>query len=107
MSKQYVALHDNLFIKEIKPSREIGSMIIPDSLDDDFTFGVVVSAGDGTFTTNGNFVPMSVTVGDEVCFPKTMGQKIRFVQDEEELILVRESALTAKIANVEVTIDKK
>lgn len=98
MSRHYVALHDNLFVKEIKPTREVGALIIPDSLDDDFTFGVVVSAGGGSFQ-NGNYVPMAVKVGDEVCFPKTMGQKIRFVQDEEELILVRESALTAVIAD--------
>lgn len=48
---------------------------------------------------------MSVRVGDEVCFPRTMGQKITFVGDTE-LILVRESAITAKIDDIEVSIEE-
>lgn len=103
MSKQFVALHDNLFIREKKQERKVGSMIIPDSVDADFTFGTVVSAGEGTFE-NGHFMPMSVRVGDEVCFPKTMGTKINFVGNEE-LILVKEAHITAKLEEIEVKIE--
>lgn len=49
MSKQFVALHDNVFVKEKKQERKIGQLVIPDSMDVDFTFGTVVSAGDGSF----------------------------------------------------------
>lgn len=103
MSKQFIAVRDNLFIREKKQERTIGSMVIPDSIDADFTFGIVVSAGQGTFE-NGNYVPMSVGVGDEVCFPKTMGTKINFAGNEE-LILVKDSAITAKIADVDIQIE--
>ena len=103
MSKQFIAVRDNLFVREKKQERKVGSMIIPDSVDADFTFGIVVSAGEGTFE-NGNYMPMSVRVGDEVCFPKTMGTKINFAGNEE-LILVKNSAITAKIDEVDVKIE--
>jgi len=100
MSKLYQALQDNLFVKEIEPEREVGSLIIPNSFDADFTFGEVISAGPGTFV-NGNFIPNPVQVGDEICFPRTMGQKISFVNSEDEIILVKASAVTARVENVE------
>lgn len=96
MSKKYVALQDNLFVKEIEPERVVGDLIIPNSFDADFTFGTVISAGPGTFV-DGKFVPNCVEVGDEICFPRTMGQKISFVNSEDEIILVRSSAVTAKV----------
>lgn len=104
MSKDYVALHDNVFVKEKKQQRKVGAMIVPDSLDVDFTFGTVVSVGPGQFI-EGHFVPMSVTVGDEICFPRTMGQKINFVNADDDLIMVKESAITAKIAEIETIIE--
>lgn len=101
MSKQFTALQDNIFVKEKKQERRIGNMVIPDTIDADFTFGTVVSVGSGKWTSNGSFVPVDISIGDEICFPRTMGQKINFVGDTE-LILVKESAVIAKISEVVV-----
>lgn len=105
MSKQFTALQDNIFVKEKKQERRIGNMVIPDTIDADFTFGTVVSVGNGKWTSNGSYIPLEIHVGDEICFPRTMGQKINFVGDTE-LILVKESAVIAKVADVIVEDEK-
>ena len=85
MSKKYVALDGNVFVKEKKIEHKIGVFTIPDNLDIDYTFGTVVSVGSGSYE-NGLFVPVNLSVGDEVVFPRTVGNKTHF-NDEEELIL--------------------
>lgn len=100
MSKQFQAVRDNIFVKEKKQEIKVGCLVIPDSVDVDYTFGTVVSAGSGTYI-NGNYVPVSVVVGDEICFPKTMGTKITFAGDNEELILVKDSAITAVLKDIQ------
>lgn len=75
MSKYYKALGQNVFVKEIVRENKIGDLFVPDSLDADFTFGEVISTGDGGFV-NGNFNPTCVKAGDIVAFPKISGTKI-------------------------------
>lgn len=103
MAKTYVALLDNVFIKETKKTRKIGVLDIPDTVDTDYTFGIVVSVGDGTFE-NGNYVPMCVKPGDEVVFPKTVGASVNFNGDE--LLLVKSSDIIAVARDTEVIIDE-
>ena len=92
MSKQYVAVLDNVFVKEDKQVRKIGVLDIPDTVDSDFTFGTVVSVGEGSFD-NGNYIPNCVVPGDEVVFPKTCGASINF--NGEELIMVTNKDIIA------------
>lgn len=87
MSKKYVALDGNVFVKEKKIEHKIGAFTIPDNLDIDYTFGTVVSAGPGSYE-NGQFCPNNLKIGDEIVFPRTVGSKTHF-NDGEELILVR------------------
>lgn len=94
MSKKYVALDGNVFVKEKKIEHKIGAFTIPDNLDIDYTFGTVVSVGPGTYE-NGMFVPVTLSVGDEIVFPRTVGSKTHF-NNEEELILVRACDVIAK-----------
>lgn len=90
----YVALENYVFVKEQKKTRTIGMMEIPDGIDMDYTFGTVVSVGPGTME-GGTFRVPDVTIGDEVVFPRTVGAKINFV-DNQELISVRACDLLAK-----------
>lgn len=75
MSKIYTALGANVFVKEIERETKIGDLYIPDSLDADFVFGEVISAGPGNFV-NGSFIPTNVVPGDMVAFNKVSGTKI-------------------------------
>lgn len=99
MSKKYVALDGNVFVKEKKIEHRIGAFTMPDSLDVDYTFGTVVSAGPGTYE-NGKFIQNNLKPGDEIVFPRTVGSKTHF-NNEEELILVRACDVIARLEEVE------
>ena len=99
MSKKYVALDGNVFVKEKKIEHKIGAFTMPDSLDVDYTFGTVVSAGPGTYE-NGQFVKNTLQYGDEIVFPRTVGSKTHF-NNEEELILVRACDVIARLEEVD------
>jgi len=75
MSKIYQAIGQNVFVEEIVKEEKVGTLYIPDSLSQDFTYGEVVSCGEG-YWDKGGFVPMTVCVGDIVAFPKVAGTKI-------------------------------
>lgn len=98
MSQKYVALDGNVFVKEKKIEHRIGAFTMPDSIDIDYTFGTVVSSGPGTYE-NGLFIPNTLQVGDEIVFPRTVGSKTHF-NNEEELILVRACDVIARLEEV-------
>lgn len=93
MSKIYVALGQNVFVKEIQRENKVGDFYIPDSLDVDFTFGEVVSCSDG-YWDKGSFIPTNIVIGDHVAFPKISGTKINF--NNEKLIRVNAADIVAK-----------
>jgi co-chaperonin GroES (HSP10) len=103
MAKMYQALLDNVFVKETKKTRKVGVLDIPDTMDSDFTFGTVVSVGEGNFE-HGNYIPNCVCVGDEVVFPRTVGSIVNF--NGTELIHIKSSDIIAKLADVEMTIEE-
>lgn len=103
--KKYVALEDNVFIREKKPELKTASgFIMPEGTSNDFSYGTVVSAGIGTFE-NGNFVPTSVQIGDEVLFPRTIMNKVTF-PDGDTLIIMKSSDILAKLEEVEIEEEK-
>lgn len=103
MAKVYQALLDNVFVKEDKRTRKVGVLDIPDTIDSDFTFGTVVSVGEGNFE-HGNYIPNCVSVGDEIVFPRTVGSVVNF--NGTELIYIKSSDIIAKLAEVEMTIEE-
>ena len=100
--KIYVALGRNVLIKEITPEAQVGSWIMPDSLDNDFTFGEVISVAEGYFE-NGSFIPSAIAVGDKVAFAKVAGTKVTF--NGEKLIRVFAEDIVAKEVNGEILPD--
>ena len=102
MSKIYTALGPNVFIKEIKKETTIGAMIVPDSLDADFTFGEVISCSEGYFK-DGSFVPATVQIGDMVAFAKISGTKVNF--NGEQMIRVYAADIVAKEIDGEIKND--
>jgi len=77
MSKYFIAVGPNVFVKEIQKEEKVGELFIPESLDTDFTYGEVISC-DGGYTDHGNFVPMPCNIGDVIAFPKVSGTKVTF-----------------------------
>lgn len=99
-NKIYIALNNNVFVKEIKQEVKQGSMFIPDNLNNDFTFGEVISVSEG-YHDNGHFIPSVVSNGDIIAFPKVCGIKINI--NNTQLIKVAQSDIIAK--QVEGTLD--
>lgn len=100
--KIYVAMGSNVFVKEVKQEAKQGSMLLPDSLDNDFIFGEVISAAEG-YWDHGTFVPSTVAPGDIIAFPKISGTKVNF--NKMPMIRVMQQDIVAK--QVVGTIDDK
>ena len=75
MSKIYQALGPNIFVEEITKEEKIGGLYVPDSLEQDFTYGEVLSCSEG-YWEKGSFIPNNICVGDVIAFPKVAGTKI-------------------------------
>ena len=99
-NKIYVSVNDNVFVKEIKQEMMKGVMYVPDSLDNDFVYGEVISASEGYFD-KGTFIPSVVIPGDVIAFPKVSGSKITI--NGHNLIMVKQADIIAK--QIEGTLD--
>lgn len=99
MSKIYTALNGNVFVKEIQQEPRQGSMLLPSSLDDDFTFGEVISVAEGYFD-HGTFVPSCVQSGDIIAFPKISGTKVNF--NDIPMIRVMQQDIVARQTEGEI-----
>jgi chaperonin GroES len=82
----------------VKPSskEEVtkGGIVIPDTAKEKPQEGKVVAVGPGRMTEDGKRVAMDVKVGDIVIYAKYGGTEIK--EDDEELIILRESDILAK-----------
>ena len=94
--KVYIAVNSNVFVKEIKQEAKQGSMLLPDSLDNDFIFGEVISVAEG-YWDHGTFVPSVVAHGDIVVFPKISGTKVNF--NSIPMIRVMQQDIVARQVN--------
>lgn len=91
--KIYTAVNDNVFVKEIKQEIKQGSMFLPDSLDNDFIYGEVISISEGYWDHN-TFIPSVVNNGDIIAFPKISGIKVNL--NGMSLIRLKQSDIVAK-----------
>jgi chaperonin GroES len=77
-------IRDYVLIKPIEDDKITKSgIIIPDTVKESPTKGVIVSVGDGI-----DNIPLSVVVGDKVMFSKYDGTNITI--DDEEYIIIKE-----------------
>lgn len=65
-------LRDNLLVKELK-REQLGKVIMPDSIPDDYSRGKVIKVGPGDIDTAGNRIELDVKVGDIIVFPPARG----------------------------------
>ena len=90
-------LHDRVLVKpyEEEEKKTKGGIIIPDTAKEKPQRGKVVAVGEGRILENGQRVPLSVKVGDEVIFGKYAGTEIEI--DDEKYLVMREEDIYAVI----------
>lgn len=88
-------LHD-LVVVELIESEAVtaGGIVIPDSATEKPSQGFVRATGPGRYTERGDFVPVTVKIGDRVLFSKAAGQQLKVnneiihIFSEEQIIAV-------------------
>ncbi|BAT71988.1 chaperonin GroES [Thermosulfidibacter takaii ABI70S6] len=90
-------LYDRVLVKpyEEEEKRTKGGIIIPDTAKEKPQRGKVVAVGEGRILENGQRVPLTVKVGDEVIFGKYAGTEIEV--DDEKYLVMREEDIYAII----------
>ena len=86
---------DRVIVKPI-PKEEVtkGGIVLPDTVKEKPQEGKIIAVGPGKITDDGNRIAMDVKVGDTVIYSKYGGSEIK--EDDEELIILRESDILAK-----------
>jgi chaperonin GroES len=90
-------LGDRLIVKVVEEEETTASgIVLPDTAKEKPQRGKVLAAGDGKVSDDGKRVPLDVSEGDEVLYSKYGGTDI--VVDGEDLLVLRESDVLAKVA---------
>jgi chaperonin GroES len=91
-------LGDRLIVKPIEEEETTASgIVLPDTAKEKPQKGKVVAAGEGRWDEDGEKrIPLDVGEGDEVLYSKYGGTDI--VIDGEDLLVLRESDVLAKVA---------
>lgn len=89
-------LFDRVILKEIesKPNKSAYGLVLAETTQEKPLIAEVVGVGDG-YTSDGKTIDMVVSVGDKVVYSKYAG--INFKIDGEEVVLIRQSDILAKI----------
>jgi chaperonin GroES len=90
-------LGDRLIVKAVEEEETTSSgIVLPDTAKEKPQRGKVLAVGEGKVNDDGNRVPVDVSEGDEVLYSKYGGTDI--VIDGEDLLVLRESDVLAKVA---------
>ena len=82
-------LHDRVVVKRLEQETKTASgIVIPDAAAEKPDQGEVIAIGTGKRNEKGDFVALSVKVGDRVLFGKYSGQTVKV--KGEELLVMRE-----------------
>ena len=89
-------LADRVAIRPMEETEEMkGGLYIPDTAKEKPIQGEVIAVGPGRME-KGQRVPMELKVGDRVVYGKYTGSQVEL--DEEEIILIKESDVIAKLS---------
>jgi chaperonin GroES len=91
-------LGDRLIVKAVEEDQTTASgIVLPDTAKEKPQKGKVLAVGDGKWDEDGEKrIPLDVSEGDEVLYSKYGGTDI--VVDGEDLLVLRESDVLAKVA---------
>jgi chaperonin GroES len=105
MAVNLTPLHDRVVIRRIEEKESIkGGIIIPDSAKEKQQEGEVIAVGSGK-REKGELIPLDVKPGDRVLFGKYSGTEIKV--DDEELLILREEEILAKLSGAAKAAGKK
>ncbi|MCW3034044.1 MAG: co-chaperone GroES [Solirubrobacterales bacterium] len=99
MSLKLKPLGDRLIVQAIEEEATTASgIVLPDTAKEKPQKGKVLAVGEGKYDEDGDKrIPLDVAVGDEVLYSKYGGTEI--VVDGEDLLVLRESDVLAKVEN--------
>jgi chaperonin GroES len=90
-------LGDRLIVKAVEEEETTASgIVLPDTAKEKPQRGKVLAVGEGKVSDDGKRIPIDVSDGDEVLYSKYGGTEI--VIDGEDLLVLRESDVLAKVA---------
>jgi chaperonin GroES len=105
MAVNLTPLHDRVVVRRIEEKESVkGGIIIPDSAKEKQQEGEVIAVGSGK-REKGEVVPLDVKPGDRVLFGKYSGTEIKI--DDEELLILREEEILAKLSHAAKAAGKK
>jgi len=89
-------LGDRVIVKPItKEEVTKGGIVLPDTVKEKPQEGEIIAVGPGKLSENGDRIAPEVKKGDRVIYAKYAGTEWK--QDNEELLILRESDILAKI----------
>lgn len=98
MARKLQPLADNVVVKPVEPEEvSKGGILLPDTAQERPREGKVIAVGPGRIADDGKSIPMELKVGDLVVYRNYAGTE--FKEDEEELLVLRESDVLAKITS--------
>lgn len=92
-------LGDRLIVQAIEEEEKTASgLVLPDTAKEKPQKGKVLAVGDGRIDDDGKRIPLDVKKDDEVLYSKYGGTEIKDPDTGEDLLVLRESDVLAKIA---------
>ena len=92
-----IPLHDYVVVKVEEEKEQVkGGIIIPDTAKEESLQGVIIAVGPGK-REKGEHIPLDVKVGDRVMFKKYFSSGSKLKLQDEEVLVIREDELLAKI----------
>jgi chaperonin GroES len=92
-------LGDRLIVQAIEEEQTtVSGIVLPDTAKEKPEKGKVVAVGDGRLDDDGKRIPLDVKAGDEVFYSKYGGSEIKDPDTGEDLLVLRESDVLAKVA---------
>ena len=105
MAVNITPLHDRVLVRRLEEKEVVkGGIIIPDSAKEKPQEGEVVAVGNGR-REKGELIPLDVKPGDRILFGKYSGNDIKI--DDEELLILKEDEILAKIGGAAKAAGKK
>ncbi|KAK2586889.1 hypothetical protein KPH14_009826 [Odynerus spinipes] len=95
--KRLIPLFDRVLIKRAEAvTKTKGGIVLPEKAQAKVLQGTVMAIGPGSRNDKGEYVPLSIKVGDVVLLPEYGGTKVE-LEDNKEYQLFRESDILAKL----------
>ena len=92
-------LGDRLILRAIEEEQTTASgIVLPETAKEKPQMGKVLAVGDGKLDEDGKRIPLDVKKDDEVLYSKYGGTEIKDPDSGEDLLVLRESDVLAKVA---------